>query len=171
MTKMKVFYSQIFQYINFNMSFFLVFSSTIPSSDASLSSLSPSSSLLTAASSSVSIAPLADVGIGPFLIKNGRQFLRLNLPTISSSSSDSSLKLGPASYADEGRKAQEALELVRLRFEQVGFTNPAAWAGPLPSFFLSFFLSFSLSFFFSFSSSLYISCFFLLFSFPFMFFF
>lgn len=71
------------------------------------------------------IAPLADVGIKEFLVKDGRQFLRLTLPV------GSEMKLGTASVGDSGKMAQEALEIIRLRFEQVGFTNPAAWAGAL----------------------------------------
>jgi peptidylprolyl isomerase len=69
-----------------------------------------------------SIAPLADVGLKEFLVKDGKQFLRLELPI------GKECKLG---VTDEGKLAQEYLELVKLRFEQVGFTNPAAWVGAL----------------------------------------
>lgn len=69
-----------------------------------------------------SLAPLADVGLREFLVKDGRQFLRLELPIG-----------GKAEFGivDDGKRAQEFLELVKLRFEQVGFTNPSAWASAL----------------------------------------
>lgn len=71
-------------------------------------------------------APLADVGLREFLVKDGSQHLRLSLP--------SSGKLGTSSAMDSGREAQEALELVRLRFEQVGYTNPSGWKASLKDF-------------------------------------
>jgi hypothetical protein len=74
------------------------------------------------------IAPLADVGLREYLVKDGRQFLRLTMPT------GPDMKMGSASIGDEGREAQEYLEIIKLRFEQVGFTNPAAWAGTMNAY-------------------------------------
>jgi peptidylprolyl isomerase len=71
------------------------------------------------------IAPLADVGLREFLVKNGKQLLNLALPT------GPEMKIGTASNGDELKMAQEGIELVRLRLEQVGFTNPGAWGGAL----------------------------------------
>ena len=68
------------------------------------------------------VAPLADVGLREFLVKDSNQHIRLSLP--------SSMKPGtPIDLVnDEGRKAQEAVELVRLRLEQVGFAGkPQVW--------------------------------------------
>ncbi|GMH51403.1 hypothetical protein TrST_g4605 [Triparma strigata] len=68
------------------------------------------------------VAPLADVGLREFLVKDSSQHIRLSLP--------SSMKPGtPIDLVnDEGRKAQEAVELVRLRLEQVGFAGkPQVW--------------------------------------------
>jgi hypothetical protein len=48
----------------------------------------------------------------------------------------SNLVLGKDAYLgpieDEGKQAQEYLEILKLRFQQVGVTNPAAWAGTSP---------------------------------------
>ena len=41
------------------------------------------------------------------------------------------IKLGPKSNGDEIKLAQESLELVRLRLEQVGFSNKAVWGGSI----------------------------------------
>ena len=41
------------------------------------------------------------------------------------------IKLGPKSNGDEVKLAQESLELVRLRLEQVGFSNKAVWGGSI----------------------------------------
>jgi peptidylprolyl isomerase len=64
-----------------------------------------------------SVAPLADVGLREFLVKDGRTFLRLNLPTSLPTSTD------PVELGDKGRQIQESIELVRLRLEQVGFSG------------------------------------------------
>ena len=69
------------------------------------------------------VAPMADVGVREFLVKDGRQFLRLTIPLGDDDGFDSSPE------AQDLKIAQENLELVRLRLEQVGFTNPSAW-GP-----------------------------------------
>lgn len=66
---------------------------------------------------SAAVAPLADVGVREFLVKDGKQFLRLGLPT-SFPASENPEKLG-----DTGRVVQESVELVRLRLEQVGFSG------------------------------------------------
>jgi peptidylprolyl isomerase len=55
--------------------------------------------------------------IREFLVKDGQQFLRLNLPTSLPTSTD------PEELGDIGRAAQESIELVRLRLEQVGFSG------------------------------------------------
>ena len=39
------------------------------------------------------------------------------------------MKLGPKSSGDDIKLAQESIELVRLRLEQVGFSNKAVWGG------------------------------------------
>lgn len=39
--------------------------------------------------------------------------------------------MGPKSNGDEAKLAQESLELVRLRLEQVGFSNKAVWGGAI----------------------------------------
>ncbi len=62
---------------------------------------------------------LADVGVREFLVKNGKQHLRLATP------------VGPSmQFNTDGavRKVTDSLELVRLRLEQVGVTNKNAWA-------------------------------------------
>ena len=41
------------------------------------------------------------------------------------------VKIG-AIINDDGKAAQEYLELIKLRFEQVGFSNPTVWVGKLP---------------------------------------
>ena len=41
------------------------------------------------------------------------------------------VKMG-AIINDDGKSAQEYLELIKLRFEQVGFSNPTVWVGKLP---------------------------------------
>ena len=66
---------------------------------------------------------LADVGLKEFLVKDGRQWLRLNIPV------GKEMKLGEQAQGDEIKLAQESLELVRLRLEQVGFSNKAVWGG------------------------------------------
>lgn len=71
------------------------------------------------------IAPLADVGVREFLVKDGRQFLRLNIPEGEKG------KFGRTANSADMKIAQENLELVRLVFEQVGFTNPSAWGTAL----------------------------------------
>ena len=67
-------------------------------------------------------APLADVGLKEFLVKDGGQHLRLTLP-----SGVGEMLLGKLAPYDNAREAQEDLELVRLRFEQLGYTNPSVW--------------------------------------------
>jgi len=67
--------------------------------------------------SSASVAPLADVGLREYLVKDGSQILRLSLPTSIPLTSD------PEKNGDVGRVAQEAAELIRLRFEQVGYSG------------------------------------------------
>ena len=41
------------------------------------------------------------------------------------------IKLGSKGDGDEIKLAQESLELVRLRLEQVGFSNKAVWGGSI----------------------------------------
>ena len=64
---------------------------------------------------------MADVGIGQYRVKDGRQILRISQP------SGKSMSLGPKSVNDPGRVAQDALELIRLRLEQVGFSYSGVW--------------------------------------------
>lgn len=71
------------------------------------------------------IASLADVGVKEFLVKDGRQFLRLTIPE------GEQQQFKSTTTTADIRNAQENLELVRLRFEQVGFTNPTAWGTAL----------------------------------------
>lgn len=71
------------------------------------------------------IANLADVGIKEFLVKDGRQFLRLTIPLADHQ------KFGKTKSSELLKIAQENLELPKLRFEQVGFTNPSAWSNSL----------------------------------------
>ena len=72
------------------------------------------------------VAPLADVGLREFLVKESNALLRLSLP--SSMTSESPMDLAN----DPGRQAQEAVELVKLRLEQVGFSGkPAVWSACL----------------------------------------
>eukprot|EP01041_Mallomonas_annulata_P003107 gene3107-6097_t len=66
---------------------------------------------------------MADVGVGQFLVKDSKQHLRLSLPV------GENMALGPSTSQDPGRQAQEALELIRLRTEQVGFANKVVWQG------------------------------------------
>ena len=68
-------------------------------------------------------APLADVGLKEFLVKDGGQHLRLSLPVLDKSGN---MKLGSGN-TDDLKKTQEAIELIRLRFEQIGYTNPSVW--------------------------------------------
>jgi len=63
------------------------------------------------------VAPLADVGLREYLVKDGNELLRLSIPTSLPQSSDAE-KVG-----DVGRVVQEHIELVRLRLEQVGFSG------------------------------------------------
>ncbi len=63
---------------------------------------------------------LADVGVGQFLVKDGRQLLRLSLPI------GKDMLMGKQARSTPSQQAQEAAELVRLRIEETGFTNPAA---------------------------------------------
>jgi len=75
---------------------------------------------------SAAVAPLADVGLREFLVKDGKEFLRLSLPTSLPTSED------PTKLGDTGRIVQESIELVRLRLEQVGFSGkPAVWSAAL----------------------------------------
>ena len=74
------------------------------------------------------IANLADVGIREFLVKDGRQFLRLSIPL----GDDQHFVDGETNLkARNMNTAQENLELVKLRFEQVGYTNPSVWGNAL----------------------------------------
>jgi cyclophilin family peptidyl-prolyl cis-trans isomerase len=69
------------------------------------------------------IATLADVGLREYLVKDGRQWLRLSIPV------GKDMKIGIAAQDDELKLAQEGIEIVRLRLEQVGFSNKAVWGG------------------------------------------
>ena len=71
------------------------------------------------------IAPLADVGVKEFLVKDSREWLRLSLP------SGKSINMGSNQVNDIDKSIQENLELVRLRLEQVGYTSPSAFTKPL----------------------------------------
>ena len=57
------------------------------------------------------------MGLREYLVKDGFQILRLSLPTSIPLTSD------PEKNGDVGRVAQEAAELIRLRFEQVGYSG------------------------------------------------
>ena len=59
----------------------------------------------------------------------GIQLLSLH-SSQSSKSLGNEVKLGPF-VNDEGKTAQEYLELIKLKFEQVGFSNPTVWVGKL----------------------------------------
>jgi len=73
-----------------------------------------------AASAAVVASP--DVGLKEFLVKDGNEILRLTLPTSLPSSED------PEALGDIGRAVQQNIELVRLRFEQVGYSGkPIIW--------------------------------------------
>lgn len=63
---------------------------------------------------SAAVNPMQDVGVGQFLVKDGGQHLRLALPS----------PAGTAPAEDPLRRAQQSLELVRLRLEQVGARAP-----------------------------------------------
>jgi len=67
------------------------------------------------------IAPLAQVGVKEFLVKDGKQWLRLSQPV------GNEIKLGSLRKSSPEIEIQEDLELPRLRLEQVGFTNNPAW--------------------------------------------
>ena len=67
------------------------------------------------------VANLADVGIKEFLVKDWKQILRLSIPLRRNQHFEE------ISTTSELKKAQESLELVKLRFEQVGYSNPVAW--------------------------------------------
>lgn len=71
------------------------------------------------------IATLADVGLREYLVKDGRQWLRLQIPV------GKEMKMGISAQDDELKLAQEGIELVRLRLEQVGFSNKAVWGGAI----------------------------------------
>jgi peptidylprolyl isomerase len=78
------------------------------------------------------IAPLADVGVKEFLVKDGSQHLRLSLPAGPEMKLGLGLGLGSASMSSEpGYQVQQAIELIRLRFEQVGNSNPGVWGASL----------------------------------------
>lgn len=66
---------------------------------------------------------MADVGVGQYLVKDSKQHLRLSLPT------GPAATLGSASAQSPGKQAQDAIELIRLRTEQVGFSNKVVWNG------------------------------------------
>ena len=74
----------------------------------------------TVADSSGFSGALADVGVGQYLVKDGRQLLRLSLPV------GKDMVMGKQARSTPSQQAQEAIELVRLRIEETGFTNPAA---------------------------------------------
>jgi len=78
-----------------------------------------------ASPSNAYIAPLADVGVREFLVKDSREWLRLSLP------SGGSINMGSKQANDVDKSIQENLELVRLRLEQVGYTSPTAFVKPL----------------------------------------
>jgi len=67
---------------------------------------------------------LADVGVGQYLVKDGRQHLRLATPV--GSKMQFSGTLSPDSPV---KRVTDSLELIRLRLEQVGYTNKNAWSG------------------------------------------
>jgi len=72
------------------------------------------------------VAPLADVGLREFLVKDGKELLRLSIPSTLPQTSNAE-KVG-----DWGRSLQEHTELVRLRLEQVGFSGKTAvWSACL----------------------------------------
>jgi len=68
---------------------------------------------------------LADVGVREFLVKDGRQFLRLAQPTVKNNGKE--ILLGAKRTSSDEYKIQENIELLRLRLEQVGVTNPTVW--------------------------------------------
>lgn len=67
---------------------------------------------------------LADVGVREFLVKDGRQFIRLAQPTVKNGKE---ILLGAKRISTDEYKIQENIELLRLRLEQVGVTNPTVW--------------------------------------------
>jgi len=67
------------------------------------------------------LAPLANVGVKEFLVKDGKQWLRLSQPV------GNDIKLGSLRSSSPEIEIQENLELPRLRLEQVGFSNNPAW--------------------------------------------
>lgn len=87
----------------------------------------PTASLNLEAPKNGFIPRLADVGVGQFLVKDGKQLLRLALP------STNKFKFPAQAQAsnDPARKIQENLELVKVRLEQVGNKNKPAWSGAL----------------------------------------
>ena len=68
----------------------------------------------------------ADVGIREFIVIRGPQHIRLASPTVDTKTKK--LLLGSKRVSDETQKIQENLELIRLRLEQVGLTNPMVWS-------------------------------------------
>jgi len=70
------------------------------------------------------IPRMADVGVREFLVKDGRQLLRLALPT----SSDMKFLASTRASQDAARRITDDLELIRVRLEQVGNKNKPAWA-------------------------------------------
>ena len=73
------------------------------------------------------IPRMADVGVREFLVKDGRQLLRLALPT----SSEQRFLAATRSSGDPARKITDDLELIRVRLEQVGNKNKPAWSACL----------------------------------------
>ena len=80
---------------------------------------------LNLAEKSANYGRLADVGIGPFLVKDGPQLLRLATPTSSKAKFIDQAKADN----DPAHKIAEDVELVKIRLEQVGTTNKPAWQG------------------------------------------
>eukprot|EP01036_Dinobryon_divergens_P030313 gene30313-39539_t len=79
----------------------------------------------------VRMGALADVGIKEFLVKDGRQFLRLSIPLAENGQFVQKKGASSKSPSQAVYRAQELLELVRLRFEQVGVTNPSIWGSAI----------------------------------------
>lgn len=80
-------------------------------SPLTVNNLNTNSNIVSISTSSAAIAPLADVGVKEFLVKDGKQWLRLSLPS-----------------RGIDKTIQESIELVKLRLEQVGFSAPAAFS-------------------------------------------
>ena len=72
---------------------------------------------LAVADSSGFSGALADVGVGQYLVKDGRQLLRLALPV------GNEMLMGKKAKNTPSQSAQESIELIRLRLEETGLSD------------------------------------------------